>query len=46
MDGLIVATILEEWVAATTAAATSLSCYRFELFSKALCTVFEVIGKD
>jgi hypothetical protein len=46
MDGLIVATIVEKWVAATAATATSLASYRFELFSKALCTVFEVIGKD
>jgi hypothetical protein len=45
MDGLIVATSVEKWVA-TTATTTSLTCYRFELFSKALCMVFEVIGKD
>jgi hypothetical protein len=46
MNGLIVATIVEKRVAATAAATTSLACYRFELFSKALSTVFEVIGKD
>ena len=46
MDILIVATIVEKWVAAATAAATSLSCYRFEVSFKALCMVFEVIAKD
>jgi hypothetical protein len=45
MDGLIVATIVEKWIAATAATATSLSCYRFELFSKAFVRFLKSIER-